>query len=77
MPDMKDKTPVRTVRIDDKLWQAVVDRAADLKRVGWPPISVSDVIRTGMREFIGEGSMQESYGSIHAAKVNQHTEDEK
>ena len=73
MPEMKRS--VRTVRIEDDLWEKVKARAVLLKQHGFPPISVSDVIRTGMQEFIGEGTMQDAYGSIHSAAVQPHIED--
>lgn len=66
----------RSVRIDDKLWNDVRDRAALLKATGYPSISVTDVVRTGLMEFLGGKPMSEIYGSKFAAAAAKHTEDE-
>ena len=73
---MEPKKTVRTVRIDDDLWLGVIERCKALQKTGYPPISVSDVIRTGLREFIGEGKMSDAYGTIAAAESIRHVEDE-
>lgn len=43
MPD--NSTPRRAVRVDDKTWQAAVERATDESR------TVSDVVRIALRDY--------------------------
>jgi predicted HicB family RNase H-like nuclease len=42
------KTPTRTVRVEESLWQAAKLKAAEQKR------TVTDVIITALKEFISE-----------------------
>lgn len=46
MPD-QPKTPARSVRIADDLWQAVKDKAAREGR------TITDVIREALRAYVG------------------------
>jgi hypothetical protein len=64
------------VRIDPDLIEAVKVRAALLKTTGYPSISVTDVVRTGLMEFLGGKPMSEIYGSKFAAAAAKHQEDE-
>ena len=64
------------VRLEPELIAAVRMRAALLKKAGWSDISVTDVIRVGLKEFIGEGKMNDVYGSKFAAAAIKHVEDE-
>lgn len=64
------------VRLEPELIEAVKIRAAQLKANGWPDISVTDVIRTGLKQFIGEADMNRIYGSKIAASEAKHEEDQ-
>ena len=46
MSPNQPKTPLRTVRVDDELWQAVQAKAAEEGR------TVSDVIRAALRRYL-------------------------
>ena len=71
-----NETPVRTVRIDDAIWDAVVKRNAEAMAHGWPRRSVSDVIRTGLLHYLGRSNLNTVYGDKEMAAMVEHIEDE-
>jgi hypothetical protein len=69
-------TPIRTVRIDPAIWNAVVKRNQEAMDHGWAKRSVADVIRTGLLHYLGRSNLDQVYGDKENAKLVPHQEDE-
>ena len=66
----------RNIRIEVELWDAVKAKNLEMLKRGWPRLSVTDIIKSGLMHYLGRADMNQVYGSKFGAETIRHIEDE-
>jgi len=65
----------RNIKIEVELWDAVKAKNLEMLKRGWPRLSVTDIIKTGLRHYLGQADMNQVFGSKYGAETVKHEDD--